>query len=395
MLIDGFDSFSYVDFLKALRDQVLGTTFVAIYTLDKDEASMIFEILNAKGKHLTSIDIIKNKIFTVLNKEEPADFASEQWSSLKKTLASRQNSVGLATFYRHYWISKYCKCSDKALGDKFTTYVKPKTEDVYKCFLEELNKEAKTYMKIISPSREDYSNRKQYFEVVQILKCLTETFDIVQSRVAIMALFYVKEKGLINLSKLKEYLRYIENFHFAYNAITASPTNKIEKIYSSFAIEIRNSKDKASAMQTLDKLVKQLQDLFPSYENFKNEFVKLTYSKKDNASNVKTKYALNKINCYFDENELFSDFGSIEHILSESEGEESLNIGNLIVLETQLNKDADNMKYIDKVDIYKKSKYNWVKSFILKYSNWEIENITKRAEYLAELYYSKIFGLSI
>ena len=39
----------YVDILKAIRDQILQTTFVSISTGEKSQANMIFEILNAKG----------------------------------------------------------------------------------------------------------------------------------------------------------------------------------------------------------------------------------------------------------------------------------------------------------------------------------------------------------
>ena len=54
------DSLLEVDILKALRDQVLNSTFVSISTTDRDQANKIFEILNAKGKRLAHIDLIKN-----------------------------------------------------------------------------------------------------------------------------------------------------------------------------------------------------------------------------------------------------------------------------------------------------------------------------------------------
>ena len=43
------DVISDLDIVKALRDQVLNSTFVSISTSDKDQANKIFEILNAKG----------------------------------------------------------------------------------------------------------------------------------------------------------------------------------------------------------------------------------------------------------------------------------------------------------------------------------------------------------
>lgn len=83
---DEVKALDYVDILKVIRDQVLQTTFVSISTTDKEQANMIFEILNAKGKRLTEVDLIKNKIFEVLNYTEPADFAEEEWQKIKGIL---------------------------------------------------------------------------------------------------------------------------------------------------------------------------------------------------------------------------------------------------------------------------------------------------------------------
>lgn len=108
---DDVDGLSYVEILKSIRDQILGTTFISISTPDKKNANMIFEILNAKGKRLSHVDLIKNKIFEIIDKTEPADYAEEKWSEIKNILISRNETVGFATFYRHFWISKYKKTS--------------------------------------------------------------------------------------------------------------------------------------------------------------------------------------------------------------------------------------------------------------------------------------------
>ena len=63
---DVVDALSHIEILKALRDQVLNTTFISISTTDESQANKIFEILNAKGKKLAYIDLIKNKIFNAI-----------------------------------------------------------------------------------------------------------------------------------------------------------------------------------------------------------------------------------------------------------------------------------------------------------------------------------------
>ena len=110
---------------------------------------------------------------------------------------------------------------------------------------------------------------------------------------------------------------------------------------------------------------------------------------------MKTKYAINKIAAYYEDSEVFDDEGSIEHILSESEDERNLNIGNLILLEQRLNQEADNLDYANKVEVYAKSSYKWIQEFIAENTEWDNDKVLARARTLAMFYYTKILGKTI
>jgi uncharacterized protein with ParB-like and HNH nuclease domain len=392
---DIVDQLNHIDILKALRDQVLNSTFVSISTKDRNQANLIFEILNAKGKHLAHIDLIKNKIFEVLNKQEPADYAEETWSTIKDTLNSEKETVGFATFYQHFWNSRYKKTYSNKLYDDFKDII-IKTEAVYKRFMEELLADSKTYMRIINPNRSDYDNRKEYFGLVQSLNSLNNYFNVVQVRIALLALYDVKNRGIIDLSLFSSTVLFLENFHFAYNAIISGRANRLEKIYSSFAITLRKSINKEQAVAAInDKLISLLNRLYPSFGEFCAKFTNLTFSKKDNPSNVKTKYAINKLNCIHSNKELFEEDGSIEHILPEIEDEKSQNIGNLILLETPINIEAGQRNYQEKIEYYNKSRYLWIKSFVSQHTKWDETMIVERADTLAREYYTKVLGKEI
>ncbi len=270
--------------------------------------------------------------------------------------------------------------------------ITPKNKERFLAFLNELEYDVKNYIKIIHPVRDDYGNRKEYFGLVQSLNVLTNYFGIIQVRVALLALFEIKEKSLLTLKELKEIVVKLENFHFAYNAIAVLPTNKLESLYSNFAISLRRCADKAQVRSIVANLMSEIDNLYPSYQEFEDNFVKLTFSKKENPSNVKTKYTLNKINSYYSNTETFDDESSIEHVLSESLGDTMLNIGNLIVLEERLNKEADNLNYKNKIEIYKKSSYEWMHKFIEAHDDWDESELVTRAKSLAKLYYSAILG---
>jgi len=391
------DELSYVDILKVIRDQILGTIFISISTPDKENANMIFEILNAKGKRLSHVDLIKNKIFEIVDDNGSADFAEVKWNEIKKTLISRTETIGLATFYRHFWISNYKKSPASKLYDDFQSTIKPKRKDIYKAFLKEIEHDSKIYIQILNPRREDYNNRKEYYWLVQSLKVLMDYFNIVQVRIALLALFKAKENEMISSSKFKNTIQYLENFHFAYNSIISGGANRFENIYSKFAIALKKCTTKEEVHLKIENdLINSLDQLFPKYDQFKQGFLKLTFSKKNHPNNIKSKYAINKLNSLYEGQEVFSDIGSIEHIKSEKEKEEiSLNIGNLILLEESLNNSAGSKNYLDKKDIYTKSSYKWIQNFVKENNEWNDESIFQRAEELAEIYYTKIFNRKI
>ena len=289
---DIVNSISYVDILKALRDQVLDCTFISIAAGDKDQANRIFAILNAKGKRLAYIDLIKNKIFEELKDGVNGTFAEECWNDIKTTLNSGSETVGMATFFRHYWISKYKRCNASVLYDSFNKTI-VKNETLYRNFLEDLLLNAKNYMKIINPRREDYNNRKEYFWLVQSLSTMNKTFNVVQTRIALLALYDIKERNLVSTDQFKKAILTIENFHFAFTAVCSMRTNNLETIYSRFAIALRKCTNKSDTSRVIDeKLIIPLNKLYPSYDVFVVKFKELFFTKKDEPTNVKCKYAI-------------------------------------------------------------------------------------------------------
>lgn len=387
------DILDYIDILKALRDQVLNTIIVSISTDDKTHANMIFEILNAKGKRLANIDLIKNKIFEILDETTPADYADDTWNGIKKTLYEGNENIGFATFYSHFWASKYKKTYSNKLYDDFNQQKNlPKNKESYMVFLEEMKKSANWYVQITNPSRKYWENRKEYYAAVQYLDHLSNDFSIVQSRIALLALFDVKERKLITQGKFVEAIGKMERFHYVYNSICTKRTSRLEKVYSEFAIGIRKCKKKEDARKYIEDLYGKLNKLYPSYDEYEARFIKLMYSSKGHPDNLKTKYAINMLYGLSEgiSDYLFPENGSIEHILPESSSLEALNIGNLIALECKINEDCGADEYINKIEKYRQSKYNCVQTFIKEHKTWDSSMIEKRAKEMAKTLYNDI-----
>lgn len=384
----------YLEILKSIRDQVLNSLVVSIISKDKEQASLIFEILNAKGKRLADIDLIKNKIFEKVRDVEPVDMAEVKWNNVKKNLCSKGETIGLATFYRHFWCSKYKKASAKNLYDQFSKTIK--TKEACLTFLKEMENESTVYMNIIRPSIESFNNRREYLWLTQSLNILNNYFNITQVRIVLLALFDAKERKIIGMKEFKETILFLEKFHFVFNALMSQKSNKFETTYCKFSNELRKCNTKSEAKQYIrNLLIIPLKNMLPSFDEFKVRFVELNFSKKKKVNNMKTKYVLNKINTYYSQKELFDTCASIEHIIPEGTSEYSTNIGNLILLEEKINNKLGNTNYSNKKEAYLCSSYKEIHDFVEGHCEWTNEMILNRAEELAELYYDKILRLTI
>lgn len=387
----------YKDLLIAIRDQILQMNVISILTEEKDSAYEIFEILNAKGKNLASIDLIKNTIYSKFHADNNAKdkIIESKWEGIKTILRSRNPNIGFATFYRHYWISKYQKTTNSKLYDSFKKHIKSNKKS-YEEFIEDLSTIAETYMKIVSPNIDDYNNRKEYDWLIQSLKAIEKTFGVTQARIALLALFELKSNDKISSKAFKDAVNYIENFIFAYTGVLKNQANIYESRFSKLAIKLRESKNKSDTNNILKEyLYQEFEDRYPQKEEFLSGFVRLRFSKEESPTNTITKYVLNKISSKLNNSEVYSRDSSIEHIINEDiSNDNTLFIGNLICLESDLNNEASDLAYEEKLEVYKKSKYDQVLNFCNKYPNFNENDIEERSRILGEYYYDNILNES-
>ena len=390
---DAISDLKYIDILKAIRDQVLNCSFISINTETGDQANRIFEILNAKGKRLNEVDLIKNKIFEVVKGEEPVDLANDYWTKVRKMIEDVDSGVGIATFYRHFWSSNYSRSSSGKLYDAFKAYIKPVSKKRYTEFLNEMLTFAEYYAQIVEPSLSHYGNRQEYLWLVQSLKHLNDTFNVVQVRVPLMALMHAKKKNMIDMAHFKRAINYLENFHFAFNVVVSDRGNKLDSNYSAFAIALKKATSKTEANKIIEELlIGKLDPLFPSFSKFSEGFAKFSFSKERLSGNIKAKYALYKLNSVYTGDEIFAQGMTIEHIIPEELSIANRTIGNLILLESSLNSECGNQDYQSKKLVYQKSRSPWVNAFIEKYPEWNEQQLEKRSIQLAKEYYEKVFG---
>ena len=150
-------------------------------------------------------------------------------------------------------------------------------------------------------------------------------------------------------------------------------------------------------MATLtDSLKKQITE-----EQFINAFSMLIFEKKNSRNSLDSypaSYAMKEIAKLFDKRNFENSDYSIEHILDETDDPLTKNIGNLLVLEVALNKEAGEIKIKSKTDLipytykipsYQKSTYEIVKNLLSSYpDSFNGQNIKDRAKNLGTLFWN-------
>lgn len=398
-----------VEKIKFVRNQLLGSTFIYIISESVDDVNIIFENINSKGVHLSSLDLIKNEIFSVQDETVPLDEAKEIWLKIKENLRNNGEYISVQKFYRYFWLSRYTNSTEKDLYKKFKSEIK---KDNYMDFLKELREASVIYSHIINP-REDYFRKSSkgnnvgkeglvYF--VRALDALQNILNIEQVQVLLITLVDKYNKGILSFKNMKSMVVFLEEFHFIYNGILTERTNTLVSKYGNAAREIYKLDDKSKINQVFLKLKKEFISLLPKdNKKFITKFAQMSYSSKvekmsedKRKKNMLTKYVIYKLEEKLSESKKINfdrEVATIEHLIPESlfkSGESVLNIGNLILLEKELNVECANKILKDKYKIYKKSRYNITKDFLGSYTDSESFLINERAEKIAKQIYKII-----
>lgn len=386
----GMEEINYIDALKAFRDQILKCKVIYVTVKSFDDAYTIFEVLNAKGKDLSPIDIIKNSIFSILTDAEPLDIASEKWAKTKNAIKKCENT-DFNTFYRHYWLSKYCLSTSRKLVANFEKYI-PKTIEEYSKLVDDMEIAAKDYSEIVSPDINKWIQPED-LSIYTTLNALN-VFNTTQVRIFLLSLLDAKKRGVISHKNYKKIFTYLEYYHFIFTAVCSSRPSGLERRYSFYARKLRGCNSKEESSDCISDLIVDLKTSLPEYSVFESNFKKIIYTSKQERDKKLVQYILKKLEVFYATNELKPNSFTIEHILPESTGNQFVGmVGNLIPLGEKLNNELQDKDFKIKIAKYNNSQYETVKQFVREYHNeerWTEELIEERTAKIAQIMYENI-----
>jgi len=382
--------------LSRIRDKVLGLKLIFTSLDNEDDAYLIFETLNTRGKDLTLSDLVKSHLARLLKPpNKGVDLAKDKWGEIAETFEESQADLSVSTFIHHFWLSRYDYITEKKLYKALRKRIK---KDDAATFLNDLLKESKHYRQIHEPSYKKW--KKDDLDIRDSLEAMN-LFRIKQQLPLVLAVMRHYEDETLKPKHVKGILSAVENFHFVFTAVTSQRSSGgISLMYASAAKNLHEATSLSNKVSALDALEKKFKTKIPGYAEFEARFVELRYSSKFTKQKNLVRYTLSKI-CQRNSSgtPLDPDKLTIEHIAPENPAkvggltdEEIASIGNLIVVDQALNNKLANKSFLDKKKILGSANI-WVDPAILNATSWGSSEIESRARSLASEAYNKVWKL--
>ena len=338
-----------------------------------EEAFVIFETLNARGKDLETADLLKNYIFS---QSKDITLAQKKWNSMVGIL----DKVDPTKYIRHFWNSRHDFTRDKTLYRTISKEIAtPKSS---RDLLNDLESCAPYYHAMAFPEDDMIFQNDKLINSLKSLRTLKARsfYPVILAMKQADITFEDKDIAIV-ASTIETYM--LRNF-----TICGKVANQSERFFAATAKDIYDGK-----LDTVSDICACIKGQMVSDEEFMNSFTVWTAAKSQKEI---VRYILSKIHCFIDKNleiNLDSSEVHIEHIMpvnpqnwdidSDLHEEYLWRLGNLMLLSGPLNISISNGPFDSKKESYRLSKIE-PNNLVAKCDTWDKEQIIARQKLLAD-----------
>jgi hypothetical protein len=377
-----------------IRDRILKLKLIFVELEDEDEAYLIFEILNARGKDLRVSDLFKSYITNLIKPtNHNVDLIKDKWHKMVELIEQTQGELSFDSFLHHFWLSKYDYVTAKKLYKKLKGIINKHNA----CdFVEQLEKNANIYREIHETAFRKWQKTEQ--NIKRSLDAL-QLFRVKQDLPMIVSVMRAYEAKKLKLKHVEDILRTIENFHFIFTAITSQRSSGgISFMYALSARELENASTESARIKVLGDLKTKLRLKLPSQQEFDAIFINIKYSRNYSKQKAIVQYILEKVDRFSRQKgaSLNYDEMTIEHITPENSRSSSpplenvAEIGNLILVDKDLNNKLGNKSFTDKKRLLSGSAL-YIDKGIGNAKTWGTKEIAHRSKSLSKIAYTKVW----
>ena len=363
-------------FVDTVADRLF---FTVISVTDELNAFKVFETLNARGVRLSSTDLLKNYLFSVVHgvggHEHEMRALEERWEAIVGKLGSES----VPDFLRVYWNSQNPLTRH---SDLFKT-IRASINDKAGVFglLRDMDRDADIYAALGDPGDPTWTDdqRKHIDELAM--------YNVRQPYSLLLA-----ARRSLNDAEFTRVLRACAIVSFRYNVIGNLATNEQERVYNSVAEKIARKE-----LATAADILRTLRPVYPSDAQFRSAFAEKQIRTTTARNRQVVRYILFEIERQVSTHafDYSSDKYNIEHVLPEHPSENwaaftddqfdrcVYRIGNMTVLAAGPNRDLGNVPYAEKKAAYEQCEFEITRRIASENEDWTPERIANRQQWLA------------
>lgn len=354
--------------------------FTVITVTDELNAYKVFETLNARGVRLSATDLLKNYLFSVLDREGQHVHELEALEERWEQIIGRLGAESFPDFLRMHWISRWSFVRQSELFKTIRQRVTNRGEAF--SLVGEMEKDLDTYLALTQPDAslwkpewKEFARNLRMFSVRQPIPLLLAAHQTLVER------------------DFEALLRAVVMISFRYNVISNLQTSDQERTYHALASRISKGVD-----VSIESILLGLRSVYPNDDRFRLAFAAKSISVKQSRNRRVARYILSKLESQASGSSLDFESGavSLEHICptNPSEGWEQFTdedvesltsrIGNMLLLETNRNRDIGNSPYSVKRQSYAESTYRVPRELAENCEDWTPDRIDARQQEMAK-----------
>ncbi len=378
-----------IDFIQFLNRK---TYMVEIVSQEDDTAINIFHIINSRGLPLSNVDLIKSKVYSLLNNEneEEKNKYMEKWETLERDFSDERYSQSefelIINFIRAYYKE------DKA------------RKSLYKEIEDILDKEitAKDFLKKLENLSEMYEGLIKNLDLINNFNVDNETKVKIKNYIILLREFYPSSEWISAVIFFYDKFKENNFFEFLFSLerklyldwlTQKSPTERLRPIYD----VIKNLK----ANKSEDEIIKALDKELPKEEDVKYHLNSEDFYRRFRGALAR--YTLLKLEYSEETRNRLENFHNItvEHIFPKKPSEtwkgkfgENFEkyvdkLGNLTLVDGKLNSSMKNKPFKEKIQKIKEKKEFNLNKELEEIDDWNLEEFEKRHKRLV----NKLFDL--
>lgn len=365
-------------FLESASDRLF---FTVITVTDELNAYRVFETLNARGVRLSATDLLKNYLFSVLDRGQQVDYELESLEERWEAMVSRLGAEDFPDFLRVHWNSRRAFARQ---ADLFKT-IRSRIGDRGSVFelLRQMEEDLDHYLALVQPDSSSWTPEAKFLVRTLI------TFQVKRP----FSMLIAARRGFSD-EEFTALLRDCVVLAFRANVICGWSAGEQERAFSEAALGIAEQRV-LSRNQVLDFL----RNVYPSDKTFLGHFAEKAIRTTQSRNNKVVRYLLTKLEHHVSsraELHLDSDTLSVEHVLPQNPGPEwgpmtetevealTYRLGNMTLLSTRDNSRVGASDWHTKRAILQNSEFEISRRLAEENVEWNAERIASRQVWMAK-----------